>query len=228
MFDQVSLKAADAEYLILCPQSKEIRELLAMDWHVIYAWLCITIHQYVNTVRPTTPICKSSHPVGHPCGCVSSIQLIFCAKETDNYFWDDNIFPTFLLAVMVYPLAYTQALTERGFSCCFYWINKIFVPVYLVSFSMLVFLVALCNSYNCKEPLLSGKMESLEQTEGCTFHDWYGKCRNDLWYCEVPLRYRTAVDYTWDLETWVDQVDSIANSCSPSGLSSQYLRYCNS
>ena len=32
-------------------------------------------------------------------------------------------------------------------------------------------------------------------------------------------------------ETWrheVDQVHSIANSCSPSGLSSQYLRYCNS
>ena len=46
--------------------------------------------------------------------------------------------------------------------------------------------------------------------------------------CEVPLGYRTAVDYTWDLETWVDQVDSIANSCSPPGLSSQYLRYCNS
>ena len=46
--------------------------------------------------------------------------------------------------------------------------------------------------------------------------------------CEVPLGYRTAVDYTWDLETWVDQVDSIANSCSPSRLSSQYLRYCNS
>ena len=30
MFDQVSLHIADANYLIVCPQDKEIRDLLAM------------------------------------------------------------------------------------------------------------------------------------------------------------------------------------------------------
>ena len=83
----------------------------------------------------------------------------------------------------------------------------------------------------CTEILFSNKREYR------TRFWWQAKFRlvsTRLYYCrlaascEVPLRYRTAVDYTWDLETWVDQVDSIANSCSPSGLSSQYLRYCNS